>query len=450
MALSIVHHAGAPKFMPALGIGRPALDMSLVAKIPGGSPLHGAVSFIQRSADTLGIRAHALPMEQSHITLVNAACRETPPIPCQDKQTALFRQLCEAVSTDPVRSWLEMPATMTFDRILVNKWDVKIAAESSNWQQRRSDIAAHLAGLDPEYFLPAENTPLFYSTVLRFADGFNEDDYEKIMAVLEQAARSSPFDLSVSLDTISAVKFPGKYLQWETSRNIGLLADYETKHRAFMDVGKRAGENGEEFIIDASGIAKNRCFYETDKNGMLTDMPKECDIYPIIICIPEDSKVGEFLRKTTEETKAKIPAATACAVQKEGTMHISVFTPENGKDKSLYADVIAEFKPYSLKLSGIRFMPDGVVIGVFEDEGATSALRNMARETFGAPAVSRGIIHTTLFRFLDDIDEATLAKLKTMAANLKDLSDKNLEFPVSRLYCVHETRYLQYEQEVFL
>jgi len=251
-------------------------------------------------------------------------------------------------------------------------------------------------------------------------------------------------DIFRAVTTKTPANYPGEYLR----RNAALLADYADKYQAFMDLTPQIDESGKEFVIGTAAIEKNRSFFDQDASGnFILDPTRKCDIYPIIICIPEDSQVAVYLRQIIDKIKPMIPGNVRHAVQKEGTMHITVFTPENGKDKTLYDAVTKDYHPYYIKLSGIRFMADGVVAAVFEDDGQTEQFRVKALDVFQGGKAPRNIIHTSLLRFLDDIDPGTLAALKRMAEELKDLSSQDLRFQVPRLHCVHETRYLQNESK---
>jgi len=438
------NNTGVPKFMPAPGIGTPSCDISLVARIPQGSALHRTITSIQRSAVDLDIHAHILPADQTHTTLVNAVCRENPPIPRAEEQSAIFAKFCSALSSEYVQSLLSEPVEMSFDKFLISRWDVKIGAENPAWGKKRKSIAEYLmARFGTEHFIPAEDHAVFHSTILRFSQGFSETDHAKLLKIMRtaqaEAEKNGPYTLTISPENIFAVKFPGKFMEWEMCRNVVFLAHYEQKYSSFMAIQNE----GKERIFEPSGIRRNRGFFECDgTSDLITDRTQKCDYYPVIIRIPEDSGVGFFLREAVGEIKDAIPKNLKYAEQAAGTMHISVFTPKQRENSRLYESLTASFRTYRLALHGLRFMPDGTVIAVFYDGGQTSDIRSRAYSLFGAPPANRTMIHCTILRFLEDIDLLTLERLQALAEKYRDISSVNLTFDVVNLDYGHETRML--------
>lgn len=221
MAFPIRYNTKAPIFTPAPGIGTHSCDMSLVARIPKNSAAHGIITSIQRSAAAkLGEHAHILTEDQAHITLVNAVCIDIPPIPGPEEQNAIFKNFCSALSAGYIQNIFNEPADMVLDRFLVNQWDIKIGTENLAWGQKRKDIADYLIKeLGDKFFLPADDHSLFHSTIFRFAQGFCQTDYGKVLEIVRnaknEAEQNGPYTLTISSENTFAVKFPGRYLGWE-------------------------------------------------------------------------------------------------------------------------------------------------------------------------------------------------------------------------------------------
>jgi hypothetical protein len=199
-------------------LGAPALDISLVARIPKRSAPYELISLIHDEVRTHVKTAHILPIEQTHLTIINPVLMtETEKMPDVETRRTLLKDFAKQIRDSQMPTMFSQPLTIAFSSVLFRDYDVKLVVdEQTQWPEAmHKQLIDRTLKISP-FFTRSELRLPLQSTIIRFGPGLSEADHEKIIDIVGHNTRScrTPLFAELSWNDILAVRFPGVFLPW--------------------------------------------------------------------------------------------------------------------------------------------------------------------------------------------------------------------------------------------
>jgi hypothetical protein len=228
MGLKIRSHSGEPRFTSINYFGKPIFDLTVAAKIGHNTRPFRCVKEIQDKAEEAGLAVQVLPLDQAHITVLNPIFRMEGKgiVPQKHEQTELFNEFKNALAQFSWSSELLLPLTLNFNEIFVRQRDVKLMAlRSDELDAVQLDLQNKINNLKDRRFDFSEGLPhidgRFFTTILRFKEGFSHQNYDKLMEILYETSfkfRDKPLNMRITLNCIKAVQFNSLFEPWVKER----------------------------------------------------------------------------------------------------------------------------------------------------------------------------------------------------------------------------------------